>query len=285
MAELAGTGRAPERPDDFAGRGVQGVAAATRARGAALGAHIDQAVPVDDRPGQAALAAAALATGGVAAGVTLILDEHLPGPHDRAGALVQGVDDVCTGDGEGEPLAKGHPAHVGRLAADARLPFDAPGTPVDGEDVLLGGGDVEDAVLGDDSALLGAAGVTALQVDVPGPTELLHIARGDLLEGRVVLVGQVAARLGEITVRRLEGLLRYGQGQRSAARFGRLGRRVEERDGRCGAGRRTGEKTASVHEPSFMTCPCRVPGPPGGPVGGEGERERGSGSWSAVRFT
>lgn len=263
-----GCPRRPRRPHRCGRRGRRRAAGAG---GAALGADVDEPVPVHGGSGEAALAAAALAGGRVAVRVALVLDHQLAAPHDGAGLLVEGVDLVVAGDGERESFAEGEAAHVGGVGADARLPLHLAGAAVDGEHVLLGGGQVEHAVLGDDGALLGGGGGAVLQVDVPGAAELADVARGDLLERGVTVVAEVAAGLGVVRGGGGVGLVGHRPRQ-VVGRVGLGGCAVEQGDGGGRSGRGRGEEAASVHGPSFMTSP-------GIPVsGGAEESQVGEGS-------
>src|SRR2546425_4604328 len=187
-ATLPRPGQRVPAPLDLAGPGVQRGDAPTHAELAARDAAVHEAVVVERRAGD-----------GVA--VLPLLDGRPP--RHLAGLHVQ-RDDVRVELTEVEqPLAHGETAvdppatHGGDLLVDAGpvLPQDLARLGVQREDVVVARDHVHDSVLDEGRGLerVLAADARALQARHPGALELLDVRGVDLGQGRIPLVGEVAA--------------------------------------------------------------------------------------------
>ena len=142
------------------------------------------------------------------------------------------------------------------------LPEDLAGLDVDGEDVVLAGRDVDHAVVDDRLALARVLrlGPRTPQIGLPDALELLHVRRVDLVERRVPVVREgaarrrpvVARRLGEITC--VEGRHVVALPSERAARHERKSNHREcERDQAGGGLRR--HSTSRSHRPRRRNDP------------------------------
>src|SRR4051794_17047615 len=202
VSEFAGPRSPPEAPHQAACLGVESICPAARTVGAALHAHVDQSSPVDDRARECGAAQALKEVVVVALAhersALLSFGEQLCLPDRLAGFLIERVNEAIARGGEHQAFSNRDAAHVGGLLADVGLPFDGAGPAVDRKDILLRGLDVQYAILRNDRALLPLRGIAAFEIDMPSPTETVHVVSIDAAEDRVVLVREVAADLGEV---------------------------------------------------------------------------------------